>query len=165
MIHLTPSQADAEFYRLVHTLLQARANKEGVERRAHGRTPMWARQRIAPIWGERIPAKEDFEEVICLDLSGSGFGFLHPEPPRYRFLVAEFGLPPHGVYVMAEVIHYRPVLLWSCGAIEPLPEGMSYTKAERRFRDRDPRDELSDPCLMVQIGCRFVRRIDPTELP
>jgi hypothetical protein len=165
MIQLTPSQADAEFYRLVHTLLQARGSREGTERRAHERTPVWAKQRIAPIWGDKLPTRDQFQEVVCLDISVSGFAFLNQKPPDFRFVVADFGIPPHGVYVLAEVVHYRPVLLWDCGAIEPLSENVSRAGLEKQSSDWDQGNNFLRPEPMFQVGCRFIRRIEPTELP
>lgn len=166
MIYLTPSQADAEFYRLVHDLLEARSHHLGPERRAEQRIPVWTKHRIAPLEGPGVPSGDQFEEVICLDIQRSGFSFLRSEPPHFRKLVAEFGTPTEPLYLVAEVVHFRPVLFSEGGFIEPLVDEMA-EEAPWLSRGDFPRGLHGGPerrVRMFHIGCRFVGRLAQEEI-
>ncbi len=168
MIHLTPSQADAEFYRLVHDLLETRKAYTGSERRAEPRVAMWTKHRIAPLEGAGITAVSEFEEVICLDIHRGGFSFLREKPPTFRRLVAEFGTPSEPLYVVAEVVYFRPVLCWEGNLVEP-PEIRPVQKLTPPSNEssEDTANQFSPPApgeKMFHVGCKFLRRLSRAEL-
>ncbi len=164
MIYLTPAQADAEFYRLVHSLLQSRGNLDGQDRRVHERNQVWSRQRVAPVRGSAFPHPAQFEEVLCVDISKGGLSFLTSKQLRSRHLVVELGVPPHALYVLAQVVFQRPVLYWSCGTLEPLPPEGAFSQGVPDPSEALWDDDSEKPEVKVQVGCRFIRKVDPSEL-
>lgn len=158
-IHLTPSQADAEFYRLVHDLLEARKAQMAAERRSEERIPVWIKHRVAPVTGPAFPRPEAFVEAMCLDINRSGFAFLWPSAPDFKEAIAELGTCSEPIYVLAEVIHWQPVYLWECGLVSAAAEGHQVAPAEAAGINSS-----DGPTRLFKIGCRFVRRLEPGEL-
>jgi hypothetical protein len=99
--------ADAEFFALVHQVLDAQHHRPGIERREKRRQryPRW--QFIAPLLNDELPAADDFEQFLCYDLSESGFSYLALEPPPSQRLVVALGDASY-IYLSAAVVHHRP---------------------------------------------------------
>jgi len=66
-------------------------------------------QRIAPMYQDRLPRRDQFEEMRCRDISASGFSFLSPTEPDYDYIVVALGVAPLFTYLAAEVRHSTPV--------------------------------------------------------
>jgi hypothetical protein len=145
------SEVDVVFYNLIHQLAEV-PSKGGVVERRHGlRKQFLVTQRIAPGYRAEMPPDEALIEVRCYDLTRSGFSFLVPTPPDFNVLVAAFGWPPSVIYVAAEVLHCRDVLLHRSGRVELLDN-----------RSGQPRRESSanrSATAMVLVGCRFLQRL------
>lgn len=151
------SEADASFYRLVHSIAAPLIESDSMERRGERRHAFRVLQRIAPWDGNGFPDWSKFVEVICHDLTRSGFSFLFPRKPDFPTLVAEFGTRPNLLYVLAEVIHCQPVLQY--------PSGM----VERTGREDGPAGDShgrsGEAVAAMLVGCRFVDRLQPPHSP
>jgi len=66
------------------------------------RRPFVYVQRIAP-YASTLPDRASFREVMCRDISTSGFSFLSKLPPEFKQLVVELGVPPNAMYVIGRV--------------------------------------------------------------
>ncbi len=62
------------------------------------------RQRIAPMDGEQLPLRSSFEEVLCHDISISGFSFYYPRRPEFTYLTVALGQPPRLKQMKATVV-------------------------------------------------------------
>jgi len=145
------SEATANFYNLIHQLVEAAELGETAERRGDRRRSFRSTQRIALQHGPGIPDESEFFDVQCHDLTGSGFSFLLSGPPKFDSLVAAFGPPPHSVYVAARVSHCDEVLVHSSGLVERVGDSRQHTGGQGSAgRDATP---------MVLVGCRFVKRL------
>ena len=144
------SQVDASFYRLIHELAVSAAEETRQEQSAHPRESFDTIQRIAPGHAHRVPPPSAFREVRCHDLTQSGFSFLLPERPTFDSLVAAFGRPPREIFVAAEVLRCRDVLLYPTGRIEHVVE-----PGEPRSGTRQGETGV----CMVLVSCRFTRRL------
>ncbi|MCS7238381.1 MAG: hypothetical protein NZ899_08930 [Thermoguttaceae bacterium] len=160
-VHLTPSQADAEFYRLVHDLLEARKCPVTFERRSEERIPLWTRYRVAPVLGPTFPRPEGFAEATCLDINRCGFAFLWPTLPDFKEVIAELGTRSEPIYVLAEVIYSQPVYFWECGLVEP--SGGS-DQGNQISRPTENQGSHGGPQKLFKVGCRFIRRVERGEL-
>ena len=80
------------------------------ELRASTRQAYGYRQRIAPMFGSRVPAPERFYEVLCGDISGGGISFYLDHRPEFDELVVALGQPPEVIYVAGRVAHVKPVV-------------------------------------------------------
>ena len=114
----SPSEIDANFYRLIHKMVAQDQEEETRERRGATRRPLRSMQRIAPCRGPGLPKEDEFFMARCYDLTRAGFSFLVPSRPDYEALVAALGDPPELIYVAAEVLHCRSVLLHRSGAVQ-----------------------------------------------
>ncbi len=144
------SEIDANFYRLIHQMLDvSRAGAQ--DRRCEKRRPFLSAQRVASWDGTRFPDAEQFIPVECRDLTRSGFSFLFPGEPRFATLVVEFGVPPHALYVAAHVVRTVPVVRFPSGQVKPLSS--LDVNAEKVGQN----GEQGVPLYLV--GCRFTRRL------
>jgi hypothetical protein len=84
------------------------AKGRGAELRTSPRRKYPYRQLIAPIVGDRLPAKTEFQPICCKDLSGSGFSLYMESPPSFHNLIIALGLPPHVKFFRAEVMRVQP---------------------------------------------------------
>lgn len=75
------------------------------ERRRRPRRSYPCRQWIAPMFGERVPSRNDFAEFECNDISSGGFSFWSPGPPQSESVVVALGSPPKLTYLSAQVAH------------------------------------------------------------
>lgn len=96
--------ADADFFALVHHVLEAHSREHEGNRRDSRRQPYPRLQYIAALGEVRLPVAEDFEQILCHDLSPTGFSFLAPQPPSSERLVVALGDAPY-IYVTAAVVH------------------------------------------------------------
>jgi hypothetical protein len=102
----TQETTDADFFALVHHVLEAQNREPGVDRRDNRRQPYSQLQYVAPLGDERLPKAEDFAEILCYDLSPTGFSFLAAEPPHFEHLVVALGVANY-TYVTAAVVHQQ----------------------------------------------------------
>lgn len=145
------SEIDANFYRLIHQMLESPREGVAEDRRSEKRRPFLAAQRIARWDGSRFPDADQFIPVQCRDLTRRGFSFVVSGEPRFSALVVEFGVPPHALYVAAHVVRTVPVVRFPSGQLKPV----------NRFDDPaeriGPNGEQGVP--MYLVGCRFTRRL------
>jgi hypothetical protein len=102
----TREHADANFFALVHHVLEATRKEDEPERRETRRRKFSCLQFIAPYTDGRLPSESDFERVVCLDLSPTGFSFLIKRLPECQHLVAALR-GNSMIYVTAEVIRQQ----------------------------------------------------------
>ncbi|MEJ5342644.1 MAG: hypothetical protein WHT09_13860 [Thermogutta sp.] len=148
------AQSDAGFYELVNRILMRSDARSLQERRIRPRMEFDTEQRIAP-WVDKSPSEGDFITVRCFDLNKGGIAFFLDEPPPFRKLVVELKCPQKRIYVLAEVAHYAPVLLYPNGDIV-------LQEAEDVFEEEDLPD-LGQPVPKILVGCRFLSRWTPCE--
>ena len=145
------SEIDANFYRLIHQMLEVRRDVGVQNRRCEERRQFVAAQRIAAWDGSRFPDPEQFVPVQCHDLTRRGFSFLISPEPRFSDLIVEFGVPPQSFYVAARVVRTVPVIRFPSGEL----------RQANRFDDPaatiGPNGEQGVP--MYLVGCRFTRRL------
>jgi hypothetical protein len=98
--------ADADFFALVHHVLEAQDRDPSTNRRDNRRRRYSRVQFIAPLGDVRLPVADDFEQILCYDLSPSGFSFLVTEPPSSERLVVALGEGTY-IYVTAAVVHQQ----------------------------------------------------------
>ncbi len=82
-----PYVHDASFYELVHKVLTTQHAQEledaaDRERRIRNRQSFSTVQSVAPIIEGRLPKLSELHEVLCHDLSTSGFSFYVASPRR-----------------------------------------------------------------------------------
>jgi hypothetical protein len=95
----TATGADANFYALVHELIEAEkafadGRRPAAEGRASGRRQFDCQQLLAPYDGARLPSQSEFRAVACQDLSPGGFSFLLPERAEFEAVVVALGQVP-----------------------------------------------------------------------
>lgn len=76
----------------------------GRDLRTSPRRSFQYRQRIAPVVNKRLPAKRDFYEVQCRDISAGGISFLLDERPDFANLVVALGSPPLESFFGARIV-------------------------------------------------------------
>ena len=97
---------DADFFALVHHVLEAQNREPGAERRDNRRQPYSRLQYIAPLGDGHLPIAADFEQILCYDLSPTGFSFLAAGPPHVEHLVVALGVATY-TYLTAAVVHQQ----------------------------------------------------------
>lgn len=95
--------SDADFFSLVHHVLESNRSAAG-DRRISDRRTYACQQYIAPYINGNLPKQSEFRLVRCLDLSPSGFSFLTPHVPTSEYLVVALGSAPY-IFVSACVVH------------------------------------------------------------
>jgi hypothetical protein len=89
-----PDQAasDASFYAIVHHVLAGKRQPEPVvERRGDERCEFTNLQFVAPYHDGQLPSEEDFQQVMCKDLSPRGLSYLIAQPPKTDMVVVALG--------------------------------------------------------------------------
>lgn len=142
---------DAEFFRVVHNLLETETPDAVSNRRRRPRFLYDHVQRIAPRTGDALPTAAEYFAVRCHDLNEGGFSFLLPEPPTFRELVAVLGRHPEEIFMAATVRHWSFVTVHADGHI--VWQGESPAES--------PRGRPDGSVTMVQVGCRFSARLFP----
>jgi hypothetical protein len=145
------SEIDANFYQLIHTMLEAPRKEPSAEHRSQKRNAFRTVQRIAPWDGSAFPGDREFVPITCHDLTRSGFSFLSATEPHYNMLVLEFGIRPNLLHIAAQIIHSTPVICHPSGAVARLGAG------NRTPHESAPDGE--DVNEMFLVGCRFTRRL------
>ncbi len=145
------SEIDANFYRLIHQMLETPRDDKGFERRSEKRHAYRTAQRIARWDGSKFPDENQFVPIQCRDLTRSGFSFLTPTEPRFSTIVAEFGVAPDVFYVAAQILRSVPVMCYPSGLVA-------------QMTDRGGVAALTGPPgekgkAMFIVGCRFTRRL------
>lgn len=77
---------------------------EGQEMRSSPRRTYQYRQLIAPLIGDRLPARNRFFEVICQDISAGGIAFYLDIPPDFKRVVVGLGQPPQLSFFIAQIV-------------------------------------------------------------
>jgi hypothetical protein len=101
-----PRHEDVAFYKDVHRLIARHLHSD---RRGGDRSAYYCVQRLAPLFGEKVPPLSEFVEVKCQDLSPGGFSFVCDAPPDYEDYAVELGKSPVLIYVTARVLHVSEV--------------------------------------------------------
>ena len=102
--------ADANFFSLVHHILEATRHQEDDDRRTEHRQRYAALQYMAPYRDGRLPVEAKFEQILCRDLSPSGFSYLAEEFPACEHLVV--ALAGDGfLFLTAQVMRRKQVQL------------------------------------------------------
>jgi len=143
---------DASFFNVVHKTVKLEKDQSGRERRKRDRRPFSTVQRIAPRLTDEIPARTSFFPVRCHDLHEDGFSFLLPRRPTYNALVVVLGRKPQDIYLAAEVRHCSNVLLYPDNRVERITD---------QSNPVDLNSDRTGAVLMVQVGCRFLERLEP----
>jgi PAS domain S-box-containing protein len=84
-------------------------DEKGRERRKHDRRPYSCVQLIAPCIAGNLPARKDFREVKCHDISPRGFSFLLEAKPEFDDLVVAFGAAQAQLFLRAKVKHISSI--------------------------------------------------------
>ena len=96
---------DAEFYSLVHSVLAGSGNASCWIGVAGGGMRFRGAQVVAP-WKEgKLPEKDDFQRVQCIDLSPSGLAYLADEPPTSPRLIIVLAVAPW-ICLLANVVRH-----------------------------------------------------------
>lgn len=66
-------------------------------------------QMVAPVYNAKLPTSDMFKAMRCKDIAAGGFSFLSPSKPDYEHCVAAFGVAPSLTYLMARIVHSRPI--------------------------------------------------------
>jgi hypothetical protein len=145
------SEIDANFYRLIHQMLGTQRHEDRFDRRSEKRHAFTTAQRVARWDGSRFPEADQFVPIQCRDLTRGGFSFLAASEPRFSTLVVEFGIPPHVLYIAAQIVRSVPVIYFPSGEVRRRsgPGGPSAMAG--------PDGEPGAPMFLV--GCRFTRRL------
>lgn len=101
--------SDANFFALVHHVLEQQQGRTG-DRREHNRFAFAALQFVAQYRDGHLPRREDFQRVLCHDISAAGFSYVSAQEPDCEFLIAALGAAPF-LFLTAQVEHERPLLV------------------------------------------------------
>ncbi len=109
-----PYVHDASFYELVHKVLTTQHAQEledaaDRERRIRNRQSFSTVQSVAPIIEGRLPKLSELHEVLCHDLSTSGFSFYVASPPTTESLLVRLAGNGKATFLTAQVMHCRQV--------------------------------------------------------
>jgi hypothetical protein len=100
--------SDANFFALVHNVLEANRLAGIVDPRDNRRRQFACLQCVAPYRDGRLPAQAEFARVLCRDLSPTGFSYLASAAPDCEYLVVALG-PSPSIMLSAQVVHNWPV--------------------------------------------------------
>ena len=103
-------KSDANFFALVHHVLESTRSDAPRDQRICNRHPFTCDQYVAPFRDGRMPSSQDFDRVQFQDLSPSGFSFYSPHEFDCEYLVAALGVAPY-LYVSAAIVHTWPELV------------------------------------------------------
>ncbi len=145
------NKVDANFYNLIHQLVDSEQSDGAAERRDQRRRPFMTDQRIAICQGREVPDESEFVKVRCHDLTRQGFSFFMPNRPDFDVLVAAFGSPPGMIYLAAEVAQCCDVLVYSSGVVQRMDDPATDVAC------KDLHGQTATP--MVLVGCRFTHRL------
>ena len=81
---------------------------EGGDRRRHKRFQYIRTLNLAPFREGNPPGWDEYQMVVCTDLSVSGFCYLDRTEPPHEFLFVGLGAPPAVKYLKAKVKNVRP---------------------------------------------------------
>jgi hypothetical protein len=81
------------------------SNGEAAGPRREARQPYRCPQFVAPYAADRIPKRETFQEVDCLDISNRGIAFVADFRPATETIVITTGDEPNVVYRTARIVH------------------------------------------------------------
>ncbi len=76
----------------------------GSDMRSSPRRTYQYRQLIAPLLGDRLPARNRFFEVVCEDISAGGISFHLDTRPNFEKVVVALGQPPQLCYFTAQIV-------------------------------------------------------------
>src|SRR5580765_237292 len=93
----TQSENDAGFFTLAHEVLEA------AERRISARKPYNGYRLVAPYDG-KMPTADQFRQVRCHDLSGTGISYFDDESPTHSQIVLLSPEKPNELLI-AEIVH------------------------------------------------------------
>lgn len=145
------SEIDAQFYKLIHKLVNSDENRRG-----HPRDPFPSIHKVAPYDGSNLPQPPDFVDVCCHDLSRSGFSYLSPIRPSLTNLIAAFGILPDITCMEARIVRTTDVLQHpSTGLLEEVGD----PNAPIQYEGPDGKSGVP----LILVSCEFVRRLKYAE--
>ena len=106
---MSTADCDDDLYEMVLSLLREQNEASRPNRRDNQRYSFPCVQLLAPYDGECLPGPEQLRQVLCHDLSPSGFSFLAYTKPETPQVIAALGPIPLQFFV-AEIMHVRPTL-------------------------------------------------------
>jgi hypothetical protein len=100
---------DAGFFSLVHHVLHAHQSSESDpdERQRHRYSCL---QLVAPYVNGRLPSINEFKQVLCHDLSLSGFSYLADSAPECEMMIVALGKDPF-ILMAARVVHHSATVI------------------------------------------------------
>jgi len=100
---------DAGFFSLVHHVLHAHKSSESDpdDRQRHRYSCL---QLVAPFVNGRLPAISEFKQVLCHDLSLSGFSYLADVAPECEMMIVALGKDPF-ILMAARVVHHSATVI------------------------------------------------------
>ncbi len=100
---------DVGLFEMISSLIQEQHAASRPNRRDNERHSFPCVQLLAPFDGEHLPGPEQLRQVLCNDLSPSGFSFFAFEKPETSQVIAALGqIPPE--FFVAEIVHVRPTM-------------------------------------------------------
>lgn len=100
---------DEQFFEFVHELAHRPGSGRGSERRDRQRRPYPCHQFVAPFRDARMPENDEYQPVLCHDLSTGGFSYFTDELPDHDLIVVAFGAAPKFTYITAQVRYAKRV--------------------------------------------------------
>ena len=88
----------------LHVAFQPVDSETDVQQRSSPRRNYRYRQLIAPRYDSLMPAKQDFFEVMCEDISAGGVSFYMDKLPDFESIIVALGTPPEVTYFSARTV-------------------------------------------------------------
>jgi len=95
---------DANFFALVHHVLESQRNETLREQREKSRQPYSCLQYAAVYRNGVLPSRNEFFPILCSDLSSGGVSFLTNQTLIDQFLVLALGVNPQ-MFLSAEIVN------------------------------------------------------------
>lgn len=105
---MSSTDFDVALFQTITSLINEQRESTQNDRRDGNRHPYRCVQLIAPYDGEQLPDQQSFRQVLCHDLSPSGFSFFSYRTPETRQLIVALGKIPVIKFFIAEVKRVNP---------------------------------------------------------
>ncbi len=110
MSSVTPQPIDADFFAMVHQVLEEdhKQQQQQIERRGDPRRSFECVQLVAPVQDGRMPGQSEFRHVKFQDLSSQGFSYHALRSPDHCRVVVALGAVPF-TFLLARVVHVTTI--------------------------------------------------------